>query len=332
MRPKQLAMSILVLASGCWTAVLLWGIPGMLRQRHDKRAQSGIAEDAHPHWTDLIPSVGVVAGIVVAQWLVPKILDPFARALIPKKPRWSNALWGMRIERCCSSIFRCCYFLAMTAWGYSALSVEPWLPWPLGGSGSTSDCWTEGYPHQRLSRDVMTYYVISVGYGCSEVLLLLLEMQRRPDFQEMLLHHLVTLFCLVFSYVVNYVRIGSLVLLLHGMTDVVIYFSKAVVDTTLTSISKLSYVILLISYGWLRVYVFPMYVMHSAWVESRQSVAMSDLYGWRFFNFMLCILYMLHVYWFGLIMKIGVHLIRTGQPSDMQSNLSGIDLKDKKAS
>merc|ERR1712050_797002 len=92
----------------------------------------------------------------------------------------------------------------------------------------------------------------------------------------------------------------------------------------------LSYFGLIAAYAWFRIFVFPVYIMHSAWVESIQEVG-PELFGWGYLNFGMCVLLLLHMYWFGLIIKIGFHFRRTGQARDLQSNLSSIDITDKKS-
>ena len=43
-------------------------------------------------------------------------------------------------------------------------------------------------------------------------------------------------------------------------------------------------------------------------------------------NVMLFMLFFLHCYWFGVIVKIGVMLVRTGSTKDLQANISSMDL------
>lgn len=160
--------------------------------------------------------------------------------------------------------------------------------------------------------------------------MLLLEV-RAPDFWEMLLHHIVSCTLVSFSYFLNYVRIGSLVLLLHGATDVFIYLSKALVDTQYIRLTVMSYFTLIAAYAWFRIYVFPVAVMRSAWVESIEELQAKspEIVGWGFLNFALCTLLVLHMYWFGLIVKIGLFFRQTGQAKDLQSNLSAIDMQEQ---
>mmetsp|Transcript_71469 Transcript_71469/g.149392 ORF Transcript_71469/g.149392 Transcript_71469/m.149392 type:complete len:327 (+) Transcript_71469:79-1059(+) len=284
--------------------------------------------DAYPQYEDLWTALGAFVGMLIAQLLFRPLFSSFARAMIPKKARWSNQVYGAKVERCCDSVFKCCYYAAMTTWSFAILRQEPWTPSVLGGGGSTRFCWTDGYPFQAASVDLRRFYLTAVGYHLSEVAMLLLEV-RHPDFWEMMLHHTVSCTLVVFSYGLNYIRLGSLVLLLHGATDVFIYFSKVVVDTPHIRVIAFSYFSLIVAYAYFRIYVFPVYIMHSAWVES-VAEAGSQVYGWGYLNFALCVLLLLHMYWFGLIIKIGFHYRQTGQARDLQSNLSSMDMADKK--
>jgi len=231
------------------------------------------------------------------------------------------------VVRCCDSVFKFFYYAAMTTWGLSLLKEQPWVPWVLGGRGETRFCWTDGYPFQEIPDDLKRFYLTAVGYSFSEIAMLLLD-RRLPDFWEMLLHHTIACYLTTFSYLLNYVRIGSLVILLHGATDVLIYASKAMVDTNCNHFIAVSYFGLITVFVWCRIYVFPVYIMQSAWVESIVEVGAKANYGWGFLNFALCVLFLLHMYWLGLIVKSGLVFKRTGQARDLQANLSSVELKE----
>ncbi|CAJ1461581.1 unnamed protein product [Effrenium voratum] len=263
--------------------------------------------------------------MLVAQLFFRHLFAVVARAMIPKKPRWSHKVWGAKVTRCCDSVFKFFYYCAMTTWCFALLKDEPWLPRLLGGSGDTRFCWT-GYPLQEFSPDLRRFYLTAVGYHFSEVLMLLLEV-RHPDFWEMLLHHLVT--CLQLARPnCRWLRgIGSLVLLLHGITDIFIYLSKALVDTPNTRAIVVSYFALVVSYVWrtrFRIIVFPVSIMRSVWVESIQEAKPERIVSWGFMNFGLFTIFLLHMYWFGMILKIGTYYRQTGQARDLQSNLSSM--------
>eukprot|EP00928_Gymnodinium_smaydae_P038134 TRINITY_DN26358_c0_g6_i1.p1 TRINITY_DN26358_c0_g6~~TRINITY_DN26358_c0_g6_i1.p1 ORF type:complete len:331 (+),score=71.77 TRINITY_DN26358_c0_g6_i1:76-1068(+) len=305
-----------------WAGRMLWSLREEITAR---RLRAGEASDL-PGYGDLWQAAGAVAVLVPLQLLFRPFFGATARAMIPRKQRWSQEVWQAKVVRCCDAVFKCVYFLVMTVWGWALLRQEPWLPWALGGSGETRFCWADNFPLQSNSLGLRRFYLAALGFHVSEVVMLLTEAEL-PDFWEMLLHHIVSSSLVFFSYMLNYLRIGSMVLFIHGSTDVLIYLSKVFVDTPYIKCTGMAYFGLLVSYAWFRIYVFPAFVLRSSWVESRQYLKGNDLFGWGYMNFGLIVLLTLHMYWFGLIVKIGLVFRKSGQPRDLHANLSELDMQ-----
>lgn len=321
---KDSVLRFLLVVAILWAAVVASNLHKVIV------ARQLLKPEAYPQYGDFWVAGGAFLGLLVAQLIFRPIFAAVARSMIPKKPRWSFTVWGAKVTRCSDSVFKCSYYAAMTVWCFALLRDQPWLPHAMGGSGDTQFCWKDGYPFQAVVPELRRFYLTAVGYHLSEVAMLLLE-TRHPDFWEMLLHHVVSCFLVSFSYILNYVRVGSLVLLLHGATDVFIYLSKALVDTSFIRLTVMSYFMLIITYAWFRIYLFPVFIMRSAWVESAQELGATAeaTIGWGYLNFALCTLLLLHVYWFGLIVKMGVFFRQTGQARDLQSNLSALDMQEQ---
>lgn len=310
-------------------AAAIWAVRIGIDLNQEIRSRQLQKPETYPTYSDLLTALGIALGVTIAQLLFRPLFSVVARAMIVQKPRWSHAMYGTRVIRCCDSVFKFFMHAAMTTWGFSLLRDQPWVPWVLGGSGQTRSCWSDGYPFQEVPADLTQFYLTAVGYAFSEVAMLLLD-RRLPDFWEMLLHHSIACYLVTFSYMLNYLRIGSLVLLLHGATDVLIYASKAIVDTPWIHLIAVSYFGLVSVFVWFRIYVFPVYIMKSAWIESIAEAGPDRNYAWGFLNFALCVLLVLHMYWFGLIIKSGVFFRRTGQAKDLQSNLSALEMANTK--
>ncbi len=126
----------------------------------------------------------------------------------------------------------------------------------------------------------------------------------------------------------NYVRIGTLVLFIHDVGDIFVNLTKALVDTYYTKCTAVSWFLLTNVWAITRLYIFPAWVIQSTckWncrlvdflvvFEGIQLVNEEHHHGYYFFNFMLMVLLMLHVYWFGLLVKFGVRMVKYGEKED----------------
>ncbi|VDM22263.1 unnamed protein product [Hydatigera taeniaeformis] len=74
------------------------------------------------------------------------------------------------------------------------------------------------YPHHKMSRCIFWYYMVELAYYVSGLIWVFLEVKRK-DFIVMLTHHVVTVALIAFSYLTNYFRIGSVIMLLHDSAD-----------------------------------------------------------------------------------------------------------------
>jgi hypothetical protein len=70
------------------------------------------------------------------------------------------------------------------------------------------------------------YHIDSSAFWSASFVYMLVE-QRRTDFAEMFAHHCFTIFLIGSSALMNYWRIGILVLVLHNIADVFLYSAKA---------------------------------------------------------------------------------------------------------
>jgi hypothetical protein len=157
-----------------------------------------------------------------------------------------------------------------------------------------------------------------MGYYIHILVLHLIE-PIRNDFVEMLLHHLITIFLYSFTHMTHLSPGGAVVCLLHNWSDIFTAITKVFTETTVTSMSLIGAIGMVITWAYTRLYVFP-YVIYYTSLE-RDVFEGHATFGFRFYGVTLICLYILHWYWFGLILKAFFRFFTAGKTDDVQSEI-----------
>ncbi|KAJ7386652.1 Ceramide synthase 5 [Desmophyllum pertusum] len=115
------------------------------------------------------------------------------------------------------SSWRFVFYLATSVYGLLILSKEPWL-WDL------RLCFV-GHGKQPISDEIFYYYLIETGFYLSLLISLVVDVKRK-DFWQMVVHHIVTIMLTTFSYYTGFFRIGSVIILLHDLSDILLESAK----------------------------------------------------------------------------------------------------------
>jgi hypothetical protein len=83
----------------------------------------------------------------------------------------------------------------------------------------TDMIWRE-YPHWDMQPELKRYYLMHAAYWCQQLLVMATGLEKpRKDFNELIAHHLVTLWMIGWSYLVNVTRFGNAVYLSMDVPD-----------------------------------------------------------------------------------------------------------------
>uniref|UniRef100_A0A8C0FEF5 Ceramide synthase 1 n=1 Tax=Bubo bubo TaxID=30461 RepID=A0A8C0FEF5_BUBBB len=157
----------------------------------------------------------------------------------------------------------------------------------------------------------------------------------RKDSVVMLLHHVVTLTLIAFSYAFRYHNVGILVLFLHDVNDVQLEFTKlnvyfkhrgGVYHRLNDVISNIGCLTFSVSWFWFRLYWFPLKVLYATCYSSLQSVPNIPFYF--FFNALLLVLTLMNIYWF-LYIVLFVAKVLMGQVQEV-NDVREYDVEDSK--
>jgi hypothetical protein len=301
---------LLLIALGCiWETMELVS----LRQK---------LSEHYPKYSDLsIMGVALSLMMPLRYLLVRYVFSPLGNYMLPplsRKKAWTPAGRKDRVERFATVCFKFLYFLIITVWGYILLKDQSWFPPILGGSGDVRNCWVD-YPFPVPLPSLKEYYMVELAYHVQS-LLYHLFMPHRNDFLEMTLHHSCAIFLVAFSHFQAYARVGSLVLFIHDVADILSYAIKAVVDTEYTKVTLFVYINLLVVWGVTRLYVLPFYILRTILYDGHQMIPPEHYAraGYRYLEGMLYILQCLHIYWYFLFIIMGYQYTKTGRTVDIQ--------------
>lgn len=229
------------------------------------------------------------------------VFKPFARlVLLDAKQRQLSlvpAKYAGVVDKFCESLWKLLFYCSMWAFAYWALHDKEWL-W------DTRHYWL-GMPGQLQSPRVELLYGIQTGfYGCSVFMLRYWE-TRRKDYYVMMTHHFTTLMLLVTSHHFSWQRIGSIILLLHDTSDILLELAKLLNYAGQEAASIAAFLAMAGSWFYLRLYLFPRHIIYSSMYEYQQVHGRPIDYYYPM-NGMLIMLLVMHMYWFSQICKVAV--------------------------
>ncbi|XP_013868605.1 ceramide synthase 2 [Austrofundulus limnaeus] len=189
------------------------------------------------------------------------------------------------------------YFLAFFA-GLAVLIDKPWFH-------DTKNMWKD-FPKMPLLPSQYWYYMIELGFYFSLVCSVASDVKRK-DFKEQIIHHVATILLISFSWMVNYTRTGTLIMLVHDASDYLMELAKmfnyAGWKRTCNFIFASFAAVFIIS----RLIVFPFWIIHATFVYPLTVIR--PFFGLCFFNGLLFVLLALHVFWAVLILRIAVKFL-----------------------
>uniref|UniRef100_A0A4W4F9C2 TLC domain-containing protein n=1 Tax=Electrophorus electricus TaxID=8005 RepID=A0A4W4F9C2_ELEEL len=153
--------------------------------------------------------------------------------------------------------------------------------------------WKSG---MSVPTDIAIAYLIQASfYGHSIYATVHMDAWRK-DSKVMLVHHIITLALIIFSYAFRYHNIGVLVLFLHDISDIQLEFTKLNIYFRTRGGRYYLLVSLFCCRFLFRLYWFPLKVLYTSCVSSLQTVPNIPFYF--FFNTLLFALLLMNIYWF----------------------------------
>lgn len=171
--------------------------------------------------------------------------------------------------------------------------------WNKSWMWNYAELWN-GYPHQSLDTDILWYYLISIGFNLSITYSLLFDLDYY-EFWKVAIHHTLTLVLLTLSFICNWYRIGSLLILLHDASDICLDAAKVAKYSKYDKASNTIFVIFFVVWMATRIGLYSR-IVYSSSVEAPSLLPMFPVY--YIFNSLLLMLFVLHCVWTRYIFDI----------------------------
>ncbi|KAL3799005.1 hypothetical protein HJC23_005144 [Cyclotella cryptica] len=152
----------------------------------------------------------------------------------------------------------------------------------------------------------------------------------RGDFREMMAHHIVTNALIFGSSFYRFTRIGSMIFLIHDLSDVPIDMSKLANFVKWKATTIICFVVMVLMWVITRLTIFPFVIFRSVLFESYEYMvvkgtmdpALYEAYCYIFYS-LLGALVLLHVTWFLILIRIGWTLVSKGETHDYSEHKLG---------
>lgn len=259
-------------------------------------------------------------------------------------------------------VFRLLYHFSLSAYGVYYFWDKPWWNSQKGGTALLF----HNFPFHDIDVGMIWYYLIQSAYNVDAFVSLLelsfdvtffrqadddndgkgkksekgqtimsiypVEIAWSPtirgDFPEMLVHHIITN-CLVFgSSYCRFTRIGSMVFLIHDISDVPVDMSKLANFVKWTKTTVFCFISMVLLWMATRMTILPFVIVKSVWYESHlifsEGIIDARIYKMYFALFftLLCGITALHYFWFSIFIKIAQDLTK-GKVQDYAEHKKG---------
>lgn len=251
----------------------------------------------------------VIVFSFVRQTVTECIARPFAKWL---------SLKGTKQDRFVDQSYAVFYWGSASIIGLHVMADQPtwWY--------NTSEFW-KGYPHWRMEPTTKCYYLLQFAYWLQQMLVISLRIEKpRSDFVELVIHHIVTLWLVGWSYLTNLTMIGTAIFVSMDISDAFLGFSKCINYLKFQRTSEVSFAIFLCIWTYFRHWQ-NLRILHSVYNEfdtlvpafakrwsPSNEVYLAGWMKWQIFG-PIMLLQILNLFWYFLIWRVLYRMV-VGSP------------------
>ncbi|XP_068188732.1 ceramide synthase 2a isoform X2 [Antennarius striatus] len=189
------------------------------------------------------------------------------------------------------------YLLAFFA-GLAVLIDKPWFH-------DLKKMWKD-FPKMSLLPSQYWYYMIELGFYISLIFSVATDVKRK-DFKEQIVHHIATIVLISFSWLVNYIRGGTLIMLVHDSADYLMESAKMFNYAGWRRTCNFMFTMFAAMFFITRLIILPFWIIHATMIYPLSLYP--TFFGYYFFNGLMLVLQALHIFWACLILRVAIKFL-----------------------
>jgi len=282
-------------------------------------------------WTDFnFIGFWIVVFTFLRAFVMTVVLKPFAIWAGVKKQHQQN--------RFQEEGWVCIYYSISWTLGMYVLRTSPvWNSWTFWFK---PEALFEGYPHTQLPHVMMWYYYVQLAFWLQQIFVLHIEAPRK-DFWALMAHHTVTLLLISGSALSNFWRAGNVVFVVMDLADIILAFSKSMKYLGVSDrICDVFFGTFMVTWLYTRHYMYA-YILHGFMFTAYEMIPFElDISQGKWYCrelawlpiLGLALLQILMVYWFALILRILIKILKGHSAEDERSEdeAEPVEFEEKK--
>ena len=174
------------------------------------------------------------------------------------------------------------------------------------------DCFKD-FPYPKHAPYLKEYLLITMGYHTGGLITHFFH-DRKNDFVEIALHHIVTIYLFGGCFLCNVWEIGSVIAFLHDIADITTNIVKCLAESSFKTCTAIVFILHMFIWFYTRNLLLPYMIYCILFVFEM------DFGGqWLiqpFFGYLLGCMFLLHCYWFTLFVKMLSKYCKSGSTED----------------
>ena len=135
-----------------------------------------------------------------------------------------------KTKKMVDNAYRAIYFTFASIWAFVLGRNTELLPTALGGTSDFNHMFSN-YPSIDMPAGFKAFYLGTMGYHLHMMLFHSFFDHIRHDYFEMMFHHILALALFTTTYMLNFSRVGYVVLFMHDVSDASTQLLRCIVET-----------------------------------------------------------------------------------------------------